>query len=311
MNTLLSILILVLPMPALAAQQDSLTIRLRANARTMELTPGGELSGPGGEFLRAGVRAARFTMVAEEHGIVEVPKLAEALWREAQRSGYSHFAIETGEQLAVRLETALRADRDDTAYLAFLNSHWPGAPFFNWRQDAGLLRAMTDAIAAWCALGARLRHHRGPLRAGPAARAGAKSRGVPRRRFGIAADSALARDAGEESRIDHDVRRRFGGVFATSRRVPPRVRVRADRILTLMDSTLAINLLFPRAAGMSQPEPLRLMKRQFWRFYDSTRAAEKSPASCSSSGPACKGRNYQHYDLGKPRSWQRRPGARP
>src|SRR6187549_3831178 len=103
-----------------SAQEDSLTLRLRSIARVVELTAAGDLSGPGGEYLKALVQRARFTMVAEEHGIIEVPRLAEALWREASRAGYSHFAIETGEQLAVRLESALRADQTDVAYLDYL-----------------------------------------------------------------------------------------------------------------------------------------------------------------------------------------------
>ncbi|HKP30457.1 MAG TPA: hypothetical protein VJU15_13680, partial [Gemmatimonadales bacterium] len=127
------------------AQDDSLTIKLRAIARVIEPSAEGELTGPGGEFLREAVRKSRFTMIAEEHGVVEVPKLAAALWREAKRAGYTHFAIETGEQLAVRMENALRADHTDAAFLEYLRQHWPGAPFFAWREDAGLLRAVVNS----------------------------------------------------------------------------------------------------------------------------------------------------------------------
>ena len=289
------------------ADQDSLTMRLRSLARTAEITSAGELAGAGGEFLLARVRASRFTMVAEEHGIVEVPKLAEALWREALRAGYSHFAIETGEQLAVQLETALRADRDDTAYLAFLKAHWPGAPFFNWREDAALLRAVVnstparrgvlwgldyDIIADRHVL-ARLRE----LAPDSAARRVADS--------AIAvADSALERGMREQN---PGLIMMFGGDSAVFSRLRAAYRPRAgsetDRILTLMDSTLAINRLFLSGRGYeSNLSRSRLLKRQFWRFYDSTRAADgKEPRVMLKFGAAHlqRGRNFVNtYDLG-------------
>jgi len=44
--------------------------------------------------------------------------------------------------MAVRLETALRADTTGEAYRRFIAEHWPGAPFYFWREDASLLRAV-------------------------------------------------------------------------------------------------------------------------------------------------------------------------
>jgi hypothetical protein len=292
---------------AVRAQEDSLTVRLRATAGTVAVDPAGELSGGGGEFLRALVRRSQFTMIAEEHGIVEVPRLAEALWREARRSGYSHFAIETGEQLAIRLEGALRADANDVAYLEFLKRHWPGAPFFNWREDAALLRAVInstpgqrgvlwgldyDIIADRHAL-ARLRD----LAPSRDARRVADSAIV-------VADSALERAMREKNpgRI-----MMFGGDSAVFSRLRasyrPRPGSEADRILTLMDSTLRINLLFLSGKGYeSNLSRSRLLKRQFWRFYDSTRAAtRKEPKVMLKFGAAHlqRGRNFVNtYDLG-------------
>ena len=289
------------------AQDDSLTIKLRAIARVIEPAADGELTGPGGEFLRGAVRRARFTMVAEEHGIVEVPKLAEALWREANRSGYTHFAIETGEQLAVRMENALRADKTDAAFLEYLRGHWPGAPFFAWREDAGLLRAVInstpgqrgvlwgldyDIIADRHAL-ARLRE----LAPNAGARRMADS--------AIAvADTALERAMREKN---PGLIMMFGGDSAVFGRLRalyrPRAGSEADRILTLMDSTLYINRLFLSGKGYeSNLSRSRLLKRQLWRFYDSTRAATgKEPKVMFKFGASHlqRGRNFTNtYDLG-------------
>lgn len=307
MRFLASLAVACLSATAVGAQEDSLTTRLRAIARTIELTPSGELAGPGGEFLRAAVRASRFTMVAEEHGIVEVPKLAEALWKEAQRAGYSHVAIETGEQLAVRLEAALRADRDDTAYLEFLKRHWPGAPFFNWREDAGLLRAVINSTPGrrgvlW-GLDYDIIADRHALRRLRDLAPDEASRRV--------ADSALAV---ADSGFDRAMREQnpglvpmFGGdpaLFARLRNAyGPAAGSEADRILTLMDSTLHINRLFLSGRGYeSNLSRSRLLKRQFWRFFDSTRVATgtepkvllKFGASHLQRGP-----NFTNtYDLG-------------
>ena len=289
------------------AQEDSLTQRLRANAKTVELTPDGELGGPGGEILRAWVRGARFTMVAEEHGIIEVPRLAEALWREAQRSGYTHVAIETGEQLAVRLETALRTDRDDTAYLDFLRKHWPGAPFFNWREDAALLRAIVNSTPGrrgvlW-GLDYDIMADRHVLRRLRELAPDAGARRVADSAMSIA-DSALERGMREKN---PGLITMFGGDSALFSRLRmayrPRAGSEADRILTLMDSTLYINRLFLSGKGYeSNLSRSRLLKRQFWRFYDSTRAATgKEPKVMLKLGAAHlqRGRNFVNtYDLG-------------
>lgn len=260
------------------AQQDSLTIRLRAIARTAELTPSGDLSGPGGEFLRAGVRGARFTLVGEEHGVVEVPRLVEGLWREGQGAGYSHLAIEVGEQLAVRLETALRADKDDGAYLEFLKRHWPGAPFYNWREDAALLRTVVNSTPGRRGVLWGLdydiladRHALGRLRE-LAPDAAAKR--VADSAIGVT-DSALERAMREQNPA---LVWMFGGDSAVLSRLRaayrPTAGSEADRILTLMDSTLAINHLFFSGRGYeSNLRRSRLLKRQFWRHFDSTRAA--------------------------------------
>ena len=307
MQYLMAALVMASPLRADGFLQDSLTARLRAMARPIELSATGELTGAGGDFLRAGVRGARFTMVAEEHGIVEVPKLSEALWKEAQRAGYSHFAIETGEQLAVRLETALRADKTDAAYLDYLRRHWPGAPFFTWREDAALLRAVVNSTPERRGVLWGLdydivadRHALGRLRElapdGNARRVADSAIAV--------ADSALDRGMREQN---PGLITMFGGDSALFSRLRAAYRPRggseADRILTLMDSTLYINRLFLAGKGYeSNLSRSRLLKRQFWRFYDSTRTATgREPRVMLKFGASHlqRGPNFTNtYDLG-------------
>jgi len=205
------------------------------------------------------------------------------------------------------LEDALRADMNDAAYLKFLREHWPGAPFFNWRQDAALLRAVVtstpgkrgvlwgldyDIVADRHAL-ARLRE---------------LAVDAPERRIAdsaiAVADSSLARGMREQN---PGMMLMFGGdsaVFSRLRAVyRPKAGSEPDRILTLMDSTLRINLLFLSGRGYeSNLSRSRLMKRQFWRFYDSTRAADgQEPRVMLKFGAAHlqRGRNFVNtYDLG-------------
>lgn len=262
------------------AQQDSLTIRLRSIARTAELTPSGELSGPGGDFLRAGVRGARFTLVGEEHGVVDVPRLVQSLWREGQGAGYSHFAIEVGEQMAVRLENALRADQDDEAYLEFLKRHWPGAPFYHWREDAALLRAVVNSTPGrrgvlW-GLDYDIMADRHALRRLRELAPDAIARRVADSAIAVT-DSALERAMREQNPA---LVWMFGGDSAVLSRLRlayrPKAGAEADRILTLMDSTLAINLLFMSGRGYeSNLRRSRLLKRQFWHHFDSTHTARR------------------------------------
>lgn len=307
MRALALFLAALLVPPLVTAQQDSLTARLRSIAATMSVTSAGELAGPGGDLLRAGVRASRFTMVGEEHGVVGVPVLTRALWRAAQAEGYSHVAIEVGEQLAARLETALRADANDSAYLTFLSDHWPGAPFYTWREDAAFLRAVVsstpgrrgvlwgldyDIIADRHAL-TRLRDlspDAGVRRIADSAIA--------------VADSALERAMREQN---PGLLPMFGGDPALLARLRAAFRPVAgsevDRILALMEETLAINQLFVSRQGyQSNVRRSGLLKRQFWRHYDSTRAADgREPRVLLKFGAShlMRGRNFTNtYDLG-------------
>ncbi len=289
------------------AQQDSLVARLRAVASPLTLTPAGDLAGPGGEVLAAGVREARFVMIGEEHGVAEVPQLARALWRAGQAHGYTHFAIEVGEQLAVRLETALRADTTGAAYLQFLGDHWPGTPFYFWREDAALLRVVTASTAGrrgvlwgldYDILGDRhlLARLRQIAPSADARRVADSAKTVT--------DSALARALREQN---PGLFYMFGGspdLLARLRSAfTPVPGSEVDRILSLMEETLAINRLFLTRQGYeSNVRRSSLLKRQFLRHYDSTRAADgRSPKVMLKFGAShlVRGRNFANtFDLG-------------
>ncbi len=282
MRLLLALLALSSAMPAAAqSPPDTLITLLRTVAAPLTLTPAGDLSGPAGNTLAARVRGAQFVLLGEEHGVAEVPRLAEALWREWQGRGERHLAIEVGEQMAERLETSLRADTTGESYRRFTREHFPGAPFYFWREDAALLRAVIastpgrrgvlwgldyDIMADRHLLG-RLRQ----LAPNADARRLADSASA-------VADSAFERALREQN---PGLFYMFGGspaLFARLREgFRPAAGSEGDRILELMEETLAINQFF--FAGQGYASNLRrssLLKRQFLRMYDSLRATGKA-----------------------------------
>lgn len=150
MRSFLTLLAVLAATPATAqAPPDSLVALLRSVSAPLTLTAAGGLDGPAGVRLAGLVREARFVLVGEEHGVAEVPHLAEALWRVWAGQGERYLAIEVGEQMAARLESALRADASGEAYRQFLSEHWPGPPFYWWREDAALLRRVIASTPGW------------------------------------------------------------------------------------------------------------------------------------------------------------------
>lgn len=297
---------LCLPVVAVA-QDDSLVDRLRSVASPAWVTSSGELAGPGGELLQTGVRESRFTLLGEEHGVAQVPQLAELLWRTAVANGYSHFAIEVGEQLAGGMERALRSKADGSGYLQFLKDHWPGAPFYFWKEDAALLQSVIASMPGkrgvlWgCDYDIFAdRHAFERLRAlapTPAVRRVVDSA----RAIG---DSALDRALAQQN---PGLVLMFGGSPELLARVRaafhPAAGSEADRILSLMEETLTINRLFMTGQGyQSNQRRSALLKHQFWRLYDSTRKAERSAPKVFlkfGASHVVRGRNFSNaYDLG-------------
>ncbi len=283
MRLLLALMALLTAAPALAqAPADSLVAALRSVAAPLSLSPTGDLAGPAGASLAARVRSARFVLLGEEHGLADVPRLATALWRAGEGPGPRHLAIEVGEQMAARLEAALRSDTTGESYRRFLAEHRPGAPFYFWREDAALLRAVVASTPGQHGVLWGLdydvladRHVLEPLRA--LARTAAARRLVDSATAVV--DSAFARALREQN---PGLFYMFGGspeLFGRLREgLRPVAGSEADRILALLEETLTINQLF--MAGRGYESNLRrstLLKRQFLRMYDAARVARGRP----------------------------------
>ncbi|MBK8006968.1 MAG: hypothetical protein IPK12_24720 [Gemmatimonadetes bacterium] len=259
---------------AAQAGEDSLVVLLRSVAEPLAVGADGRLAGAAGERLAARVRASRFVLLGEEHGMADVPRLAAALWRAGQDAGPGpqYLAIEVGPQMAGRLEAALRMEPTDSAYRAFLAAHRPGAPFYFWREDAALLRTVVAATPGRSGVLWGLdydiladRHLFQRLRQlAPSAEA---------RRV---ADSAIAVADGAFAEVlaqgNPGLLYMFGGSPALLARVRgvfrPRAGSEAEGILSLMEETLAINRLFMAGSGYeSNRRRAALMRDHFVAAY--------------------------------------------
>jgi len=300
-------------LPALAllaaplAAQDSLTALLRANAHPMQADADGRLSGAGAELLLAAGRDAQFFLIGEEHGVAEIPRVAAGLFRELAPAGYRHLAIETGELLAAELNRRVLADATGAAYAGFAREHFPGAPFYNWREDAALLRTAVGAAGGredvlWgldydiVADRYTLRRLR-DIAPTPGARAAAET--VIAR-----ADSALEQALATRN---PGLLMMFGGaddVYAPLRAAyAPEPGSEADRILRLMETTREINAYWGRGEGyLSNLHRARLNKEQLMRRLDAATARDgRMPRVMMKFGSShmVRGRSFTNvFDLG-------------
>lgn len=135
----------------LAAQEEqgeteaaALDSALRQHRHPLGLEDG-ELTGPGAELLLEEAGAARYLAVGETHGVAEAPRLVAALFRDLQDVGYRHLAVEIGPIQAERIGELMAGPHPMEAFRGFLADHWPGVPFYSWREEAELL---ADAVRA-------------------------------------------------------------------------------------------------------------------------------------------------------------------
>jgi hypothetical protein len=263
--------------PAPAPAQETLQDLLRANRQVMTVGEDGRLNGAGADLLLAAGREAQFFLIGEEHGVAEIPLVAGALFLELVPYGYRHLAIETGDGLAEALNRALVEDPEGGAYRAFLERHWPGAPFYSWRQDAELLRTAVaaagnrgdvlwgldyDVMADRFAL-QRLRD----LAPGGAARDAVEAAISE-------ADTAFSRALAEKN---PGLLFMFGGpeaVYGELRAaIAPEPGSEADRILHLMEETRAINALFMTGRGYESNHRRALLNKARFMSYLTEAAA--------------------------------------
>lgn len=114
---------------------------------------GNTLKGPGAELLLQEAASARYLLVGEEHGTAEIPRLVADLFRRLQTAGYRHLAIEVGPVQARRLNDVLSGSQPEEALREHLRAHWPGVPFYWWKEEAHLLvsaaRAAEEDDVLW------------------------------------------------------------------------------------------------------------------------------------------------------------------
>src|SRR5215211_6958935 len=100
-------------------------------------------AGRGWDWLVQQARAARFTLIGEEHGVAETAQFSAALFNALRGSGYSRMAIELSPIIAQDIETAARRNGLQ-GILDFLAV--PGTwTFYNLREEAQFL---ADVIKA-------------------------------------------------------------------------------------------------------------------------------------------------------------------
>src|SRR5688572_26929908 len=87
--------------------QESLLEALQRDRRPLAMS-GGVPVGRGWEWLVKEAWDARFTLIGEEHGVVEIAQLSAALFKALRSSGYSRMAIELSPIIAQDIEAAAR-----------------------------------------------------------------------------------------------------------------------------------------------------------------------------------------------------------
>jgi hypothetical protein len=114
---------------------------LRGNRLPLTMSDGP--AGRGWDWLVQEGRAARFTLIGEEHGVAETAQFSAALFSALRGSGYSRVAVELSPAMAEGIEAAAR--RDGLKGIVDLLTN-PGVfTFYNLREEAKFL---ADVIAA-------------------------------------------------------------------------------------------------------------------------------------------------------------------
>ncbi len=109
----------------------------------LPITMGDAPSGRGWDLLVQQARAARFTLIGEEHGIAETAQLATALFGALRGSGYTRMAIELSPIIAEDIEAAARRN-GLPGILAFFNQPNTWSPMYL-RNEAQFIASVIDA----------------------------------------------------------------------------------------------------------------------------------------------------------------------
>ena len=115
---------------------------LRGNRLPLTMSDG-RPAGPGWDWLVQEARAARFTLIGEEHGVAETAQLSAALFATLRGSGYSRMAIELSPIIAQDIEAAGRRNGLQ-GIVDFLAA--PGTfTFYNMGEEAQFLADVINA----------------------------------------------------------------------------------------------------------------------------------------------------------------------
>jgi hypothetical protein len=101
-------------------------------------------AGRGWDWLVQEARDARFTLIGEEHGVVETAQFSAALFNALRGSGYSRIAVELSPIMAQDIEAAAR--RNGVQGIAdFLALPGASGALYDMREEAQFLAAVVNA----------------------------------------------------------------------------------------------------------------------------------------------------------------------
>lgn len=127
------------------APPPTLAEELAKNRLTLRQVDG-QLEGPGAEWLAREAAESQFLLVAEDHGLAEMPEVTAALFDLARPAGYRHVVVEIGPLVAERFER-MAAAPDALEHFATFSRDYPyGAAFFFWREEAAMLARIVQAM---------------------------------------------------------------------------------------------------------------------------------------------------------------------
>jgi erythromycin esterase-like protein len=131
------------PAKTAASVEADLIARALQNVHPMDFD-GHAFSGPGWDLLLAEGRTSEFVLFGEEHGMVQTPVLARALFLALRPAGFDTLAIEISPPIAQDLDAAARGGLEGIA--AFARRYPPGPAFYFWKSEAELIAAVRAAV---------------------------------------------------------------------------------------------------------------------------------------------------------------------
>ncbi len=128
-----------------SAPPPTLAEELAKNRLTLRPVDG-QLTGPGAEWLAREAAESQFLLVAEDHGLAEMPEVTAALFDLARPAGYRHIVVEIGPLVAERFERMAAAPDALQQFAAFNRDYPYGAAFYFWREEAAMLARIVQAM---------------------------------------------------------------------------------------------------------------------------------------------------------------------